>query len=417
MRISRWSIAILMFAGIFINYLDRVNISYTILLMSAELKLTALQQGVILSAFSWGYVLFMLPGGFLVDKLGPRIMNALSSATWSIFTALTAFGTGFFTLLFPRFMLGISEAPIFPGNAKVVFSNYQPNERGRATALFDAGSYAAVAIAAPFIIFIMLKFGWRMSFIVCSILGIVWSLVWYYSYREKKETTSYDSKTQTSLLTRKTILMLLGNPKILAISFGFFCYNYLKSFFLTWFPTYLLHERHFSFLGIGIVSFIPPFCAIWAELFAGYFTDLLIMRGASISLARKLPLCLGFLLSSSVAFASIISNQIVVVSLFSISYAGLIAASPSIWAIPGDIAPNKNVLGTIGGIQNTFSNIAGIIAPIITGLLFAVTGSFEIPLLVSGILILLGIFAYLFGAGQLKPIQSSIALDTSISRT
>lgn len=414
---TRWKIGFLMFLGIVINYIDRVNISHAIIPISKDMHLTPFQQGIILSSFSWGYVLFMIPGGWLVDKYGSRIMNSLSASLWSIFTAAAAITTGFMPLLSTRVLLGSGEAPIFPGNARVVRAWFPLKERGRATALFDVGSYVGAALVAPIIIWIILTAGWRFSFLAFGLLGIFWSLIWYRYYREpeahptlsKKEflfiTNGINTKTLRSHKKKLPILTFLKYRQIWGMCLGFFCYNYLKNFFLTWFPSYLVAERGFSLIKVGIYALIPPMCAIIGELTAGYITDKLIQRGVSVTIARKLPLCIGMLTSSVIIGAVLVPNAIMAIVLLSISYTAVISASTGIWSIPGDIANNKDQVGRIGGIQNTFSNIAGIVAPIITGTLFGITHSFVLPLIISGLLAILGAFSYWFIVGEIKPLK------------
>ena len=176
-----------MFLGIVINYVDRVNISHAIVLIAAEMHLTPMEQGVIMSAFSWGYVLFMLVGGWLVDRFGPRLINALSCFVWSVFTAMGAVVSGFLPFLVSRFLVGMGESPIFPGNASVVRRWFPLHERGKATALFDVGSYVGAAIVAPIIIFLMLSFGWRLPFFIFAVVGVMWSIIWFLYYRDPEE--------------------------------------------------------------------------------------------------------------------------------------------------------------------------------------------------------------------------------------
>lgn len=415
----RWVIGLLMFLGITINYMDRVNISHAILIIANEMHLTSIQQGIILSSFSWGYVLFMLIGGWLVDKWGPRVTHTIAAIAWSLFTAMGAGVNSFFPFLSSRILLGAGEAPIFPGNAHVVKEWYPLHERGKATAIFDVGSYVGAALAAPLVIWMILSFGWRYSFVAFSGLGIVWALVWYWYYREPQEhkgvskselayiqsphTTSNGNIPKASF---KSILPLLKYRQIWGMSLGFFCYNYLKNFFLTWFPSYLVAERGFSLIKVGVYALIPPACAILGELFAGHITDTLIKRGVNLTIARKAPLCVGMLLSSVIIGAVYVPNAMMAIVLLSISYTAVISASTGIWAIPGDIAQHKNQVGTIGGIQNTFSNIAGIVAPIITGWLYGVTHSFVLPLTISGVLAVVGALSYWFIVGELKPLES-----------
>jgi len=412
-----------MFLGIVINYMDRVNISHAIVLISKEMNLTPVEQGFIMSAFSWGYVAFMLVGGWLVDKFGPRVVNTLSCLTWSVFTAMGALVNGFLPFLVCRFLVGVGEAPIFPGNASVVRRWFPLQERGRATALFDIGSYVGSAIVAPVIIFLMLAFGWRVSFLLFAAIGVVWSIAWFLFYRDPTETKlvsgeelAYISKNETEPEGRgegASLWSFFIYPKIWGMAFGFFCYNYLKNFFLTWFPTYLIAEKEMTFLEVGIVALIPPICAIIAELLVGHLTDSLIKRGVSVTYARKIPLCIGMLLSSVIILATFTDNAALTVILLSVSYASVISASTGIWSIPGDIAPTKNDVGKIGGIQNTFSNIAGIVAPIITGALFGLTGSFTLPLVLSGILTVAGAMSYWFVVGELKPLPMRRRVEKS----
>lgn len=415
----RWIIGLLMFLGITINYMDRVNISHAILIISREMHLTSIQEGIILSSFSWGYVLFMLIGGWLVDKWGPRVTHTIAAIAWSLFTAMGAGVNSFLPFLSSRILLGAGEAPIFPGNAHVVKEWYPLHERGKATAIFDVGSYVGAALAAPLVIWMILSFGWRFSFLAFCGLGIVWALVWYWYYREPEEHKSvskseldyiqafHNSVTQRApKASLKSILPLLKYRQIWGMSLGFFCYNYLKNFFLTWFPSYLVAERDFTLIKVGIYALIPPACAIIGELLAGHITDKLIERGVNLTIARKAPLCIGMLLSSVIIGAVFVPNAMMAIVLLSLSYTAIISASTGIWAIPGDIAQHKNQVGTIGGIQNTFSNIAGIVAPIITGWLYGATHSFVLPLTISGILAIVGAFSYWFIVGELKPLKS-----------
>jgi ACS family glucarate transporter-like MFS transporter len=411
----RWRVGILMFLGIVINYMDRVNISHAIVLIAEDMHLTPVQQGIIMSSFSWGYVFFMLMGGWLVDRFGPRVVNALSCVAWSVFTGMGALVNGYVPFLLSRFLLGAGEAPIFPGNASVVKRWFPLQERGKATALFDVGSYVGAAIVAPIIIYLMLKVGWRPSFLLFAAMGIVWSIVWYVSYRDPSQHPKVSAEERAFIQSKVekqmdagasgvSIWHLMSYRKIWGMSLGFFSYNYLKNFFLTWFPSYLIAERGFSFMKVGIVALIPPMCAIIAELLVGHLTDVLINRGVRVTYARKIPLCLGMLLSSVIIFATFTESPVWTMFFLSLSYASVISASTGIWAIPGDVAPSPDTVGRIGGIQNTFSNIAGIVAPIITGALFGMTGSFTLPLIVSGVIAIIGALSYWFIVGELKPL-------------
>jgi len=401
----RWRIGSLMFLGIAIVYIDRVNISYAIVPIAQELKIGTTDQALVLSAFAWGYVAFMLPGGWLADRFGAHRVCFWSCVGWSILTLLTAVTHTLTGLCVLRFLLGAAAAPLFPSFAKTVRDIFPLQERGRATALFDAGSYVGIIVTSLLVAAVMVTWGWRTLYLMCAVLGLSWGALWYRSYKPVTHSSRSTSDVPSSS-ARLAVpwINLLTNRKVWGASCGFFCYNYLKSFYLTWLPTYLVAERGMSMLKVGVIGVLPPLAGITGEFFAGFMTDRMLRSGVSVTVARKAPLCVGLVLSSIIMLVGSTESAVVVILLLCVSYASLIAGSPSIWAIPGDIAPNPSMVGFIGGIQNTISNTAGILAPVVTGFLFVRTGSFAIPMMVSGVLTLIGAGSYWWIVGELRPI-------------
>lgn len=398
-----------MFFGVVINYIDRVSISHAIIVIAKDFHLTPIQQGIVLSSFSAGYVAFMLIGGILVDRFGSRLISALSGITASLFVGVAAIARGFLPLAGTLFSVGVGGAPLFPSNARGVRAWFPVNERGKATALFDVGSYVGAALAAPLITLMIVAYGWRSAFFAIAVVGFIWAAIWYFFYREPEEHKHVSEKELAHIQSGNIISANLSTGKI---SVGELLkhkqiWGMILGFFLTWFPSYLVAERGFTFLTVGFVAFIPPLCAITAELLVAHLTDTLVEHKIPITIAHKAPLCIGMLLSSIIIAGVFVQSPILAIIFLSISYASVISASTGIWAIPGFIAHNKNQVGTIGGVQNTFSNMAGIIAPIVTGTLFATTHSFVLPLVISGILAIVGASSYWFIVGELKPLPIS----------
>lgn len=377
-------------------------ISHAIIPIAEEYSLNEVQQGMLLSAFAWGYVALMFIGGILVDKFGALKMSFRSAIAWSVCTAVSSVGFCWPMIFSSELLAGASEAPIFPANAKIVRNNFEENERGRATAIFDSGSYVGTAISAPLMSFLIINLSWRYAYIVIAIIGILWAIIWKQISKDLYDTNEITSKVK---LSKENVFSCIVNRKVLGMSIGFFCYNYIKNFYLTWFPSYLVSEKGFSILKVGIWGMLPSIAAVFGGLIAGTITDKMISNGHSKTLSRKLPLCVGLICSGSIVFADSVHSGYLAVALLSFSFAMAIAASPSIWAIPGDIAPDSNLVGTIGGIQNTVSNIAGIVAPIITGYIIYKTGGFKVALLASGIISCIGAFSYIFVVGKLEAID------------
>jgi len=412
----RWKIGLLMFLGILINYLDRVNISQSILIISKTFQFTALQKGWVLSAFASGYVLAMMVGGYLVSKLGARVALTAAGTLLALASVGCGLSTGFVSLLVFRFLIGVFEAPVYPAFASIAGTWFPKNERAKAIGLFDIGSYMGIASATLVIGFLLTNFNWGVSFIFSGACTLVWALVWYAYFRDnparhprishREVETIAGNNTVTGLATAKTPwLKYLTNKKVIGISVGFFCFNYLKSFYLTWLPTYMVEAKGIKLLSYSLVGSIPVIFAVIGEIITAFIIDRFIAKGYNPTYVKKLPVCAGLILSTVIIFSLFTTNFIAIITLLTISYIFLVSASVSIWSIPQELATAKQDIAIIGSIQNTFSNISGIVAPIITGYLYGKTGSFLWPFILSIILSLVGAFSYWVIAGELTVVS------------
>lgn len=208
MKRKKWWIALYMSCGIAISYLVRVNISHAIIPIAKEYSLNEMQQGMLLSAFAWGYVALMFIGGIMVDKFGALKMSFRSAIAWSLCTAVSSIGFSWTMIFSSELLAGASEAPIFPSNAKIVKNNFGEDERGRATAIFDSGSYIGTAISAPLMSFLIVNFSWRYAYIVIAIVGILWAIVWKYISKNLYDTNEFITKTK---LSRKNVIACITN--------------------------------------------------------------------------------------------------------------------------------------------------------------------------------------------------------------
>ena len=189
----RLFIVTMLFLVTTVNYADRATLSIAGPALSKELHLDPVAMGYIFSAFGWSYVIAQVPGGWLLDRYGSRLVYAFSIIVWSLFTTMQGW-VGFFsagtaiTVLFGlRFLVGIAEAPSFPANARIVAAWFPSNERGTASAFFKSGQYFATVIFAPLMGWIAHDYGWRYVFFVMGALGIVMGLVWIKTVYGPKE--------------------------------------------------------------------------------------------------------------------------------------------------------------------------------------------------------------------------------------
>ncbi|WP_147197701.1 MFS transporter [Pantoea sp. CCBC3-3-1] len=412
----RWLMIAFCFFAIAINYIDRINLAIAAPHIKKDLGLDDTSMGLILGAFFWTYALMQIPAGRLLDRLGARAGLAIAVGWWSLFTVVTAFGRGFGSLFASRLLLGIGESGGNPGCAKVVYSWFAKKERATASGIFDAGPRAGSAIALPLVAWLISTWDWETSFVVTGALGLAWVAIWLLFYREPEAMKGLNPEQRENLLADRGVQTVDKNEKVniaglfrfrtvWGMMIGFFCMNFATYFFVTWFPTYLTMAHGFSLKELGTIGAIPALMGIPGSLLGGITSDWLYRKGFSLTTARKSCLIAGMLLSSVIAFAAFTSSVTVILTLFSLTYAGLAFTAANIWTLPADVAPNSGYVGTLGGIQNFAGNLAGIVTASFTGLMLTLShGSFVVPLLVAGGICLVGALNFMFVMGKIEPL-------------
>jgi len=414
----RWQIVFMAFLGTTINYVDRANLGVAMPTLKHDFGISSEMQGWILGAFFWTYAAFQLPSGWFVDRFGPRVSYTLAVIWWSIFTAATAIARGFASLFGFRLLLGIGEAPAYPTNAKAVSEWFPKHERAFATSIYDSGARAGSVLALPLCTWIIASFGWRASFIVTGLIGVVWAVAWNRMYRHPSKHPKVSQEERDYIIAGQAAVnpaavgpkvpwrSLFKYRTIWGMMLGFFCLNFVIYFFVTWFPTYLRDGRGFTAVKTGIFGMIPGLFAMVAGWAGGQTSDFLVRRGFSLTKARKIPIVCGMAMASSIGLAVIVPSAAGAVALLALSYGSLCFAAASIWSLPADVAPTPRHVASIGGIQNFASNTAGICITYVVGKLLAKTGGFVAPLMLAGGFAILGALSYLFIVPEIKPLEA-----------
>src|SRR3954453_14694025 len=416
----RWIIVGLCFAGLTVNYVDRANLSVALPSMSKELGFGPEVEGLVLGAFFLSYALLQLPVGHLVDRFGARIMFAISGLWWSLFTAATALAGSVAALLGFRLALGAGEAGGYPASAKAVSEWFPVRERAFATSIYDSGARAGTALALPVVTALIAWLGWRASFAITGVLGLIWVVAWALFYRSPREhpaaneaevayieeggARSVEPEAGASEIRWRD---LFRYRTVLGMMLGFFCLNYVIYFFITWFPSYLVDARHFDLLKLGVFGVLPALVAMPGGWIGGLVSDSLVRRGKSLTVARKVPLVGGMLFASVIALAVVVPSAAMALALLSVCYASLTFAAASVWSLPADVAPTPAHVGSIGGIQNFASNLAGVLGATTTGVLISATGrSYMAALGLSGAFAIVGALSYLLIVGRIEPLPA-----------
>uniref|UniRef100_UPI000D3B27D5 MFS transporter n=1 Tax=unclassified Variovorax TaxID=663243 RepID=UPI000D3B27D5 len=430
---TRYWVLLMIFIVTTVNYADRATLSITGPVMRKEFGFDTVQMGYIFSAFSWAYVLAQLPGGWLLDRFGARRVYAASIFFWSVFTlaqasvgVMTSAATAVATLFVMRFMVGLAEAPAFPANAKVVASWFPTQERGTASAIFNAAQYFAAVVFTPLMAALTHWFGWHWVYLSMGVFGVLLAGVWWklvyspakHPHVNRAELDHIEAggglihmgerggpasaalpRGQTAFYVRQ----LLTNRMLLGIYLGQFSINVLTYFFLTWFPVYLVQERHMSILQAGFMVSLPAICGFVGGVLGGVVSDWMLRHGFSLTAARKTPIVVGMLMSVSMILCNYVSADWMIVGLMALAFFGKGFGAFG-WAVMADVAP-KEVIGLAGSIFNTFGAVAGIVTPIVIGYILAATGSFAGALVFVGLNALVTVFAYLVVVKDIRRIE------------
>lgn len=387
-----------------------------------EFALSPLTLGIIFSAFSWSYFAAQIPAGIALDRFGIRVVYLIAIVGWSISTLLHSTASSVAALTGWRITLGVFEGPCFPANSNVVATWFPRSERARAISVYTAAEYIALGFGAPLLLFVCATYGWRTLFFLSGTGGLAFAFVWWLAYRDPATDTGTDNSATALIriaggqpdLGRRDFNFalfwaLLRHHQILSLCIGQFAVYSTFTFFLTWFPTYLVESRHMGWIQVGLFSSLPYLAGFFGILFAGWLSDWLLAMDVSLNIARKLPVILGLALASSIILANYVNSNAVIVGILSLAFFAQ-AMSSSGWAVLSEIAP-AGTLGLVGGLFSAAANLSGIITPLVVGIIYQRTGSFIWALAFIGTVAATGAVIWTFFIGDLKQVSLGPKFD------
>lgn len=396
----RWWLAFLFFVIGLIAYMDRSNISIIAKPMMEDLNMDKVQFGFLASIFSLGYALAQVPAGILAERFGARRIVFLALVWWSVFTDLTAIVKSHGLLALVRFLFGVGEGPMYPGNA--VFNTYwfQKEEKGRAASALLAGSYFGPVIAPILTVAIFQAWGWQAVFYIFGLIGIFVAFIWYLIGRDKPEEHPMVSKEELELIVKNRTVkeekkeiapwgQFLKNGRFWALGLQYCVVLYIVTFFLVWLPTYLMEARSFSLQNMGFAASLPWLCIFITVMTGGTISDWLVKKGKSKMVARG-SLAIGGLVIFAVTMylAAYVTIPWMNVLWLTLALGSLGFPVVTSWAAAVDLGNEYS--GSVSGWMNLWGNIGAFLSPILCGWL-AETIGWEGTLLISIVPILFAI--------------------------
>ena len=413
----RWRIAFLLAFGVLVNFFDRINLSVSRDALHASFGLSLVAFGYLSSAFSWTYAVMQMPAGVLLDRWGVRRVGRISAFLWSVASFAAAVAPGINWFFGARLLLGVSESPTFPANAKALGYWFTQEERGLATATTDAAAKLASAIGVPFIGVLLFYFGWRWSFAATGFISFLYFLLFYAVYRNPSEDKELSPEEREFILrggaqledqararSGSSLGYLLRQRKVYGLALGWGAYNYTFFLLLAWLPSYLSITLHVDLLHSVFYSSAPwLLAAITDLLIGGWLVDDLIQRGWDANRVRQTVLVAGMMFGLCIFGAARARSSAAALVWISFALGGLAAAAPVAWTVPSLVAPRESV-GTLASAVNFCGQIAAISAPIVTGYIVEETHSFAVAFVTATVILLLGIVGYVFLLGRIEAI-------------
>ena len=380
-----FGVVVLLAFAVFINYVDRGNLATAASLIKSEFHLSPSQLGVLLSAFFWTYTPCQLLSGWLAERINAYRTLALGLAIWSIATLLSAFAAGFFSLIVLRLLLGLGESAAFPCSAKLLAQGLPGHKLGMANGLIMMG----MAFGPSFGTFtgglLMAHEGWRATFIVFGALSLMWLWPWLATTRDVSLAAQLLPRPQTP-----SFRTILRRREAWGASLGHFSANYCYYFVLSWLPLYLVKEHGLTMAATAALAGFIYLVHGTSSLATGWICDRLMRAGASANSVRK-PCMVASHVGMTLAMLGVAvgSANIAIACLFlaALSF-GL--NSPNLFA-SGQTLAGPGAAGKWIGVQNCVGNMAGIVAPVVTGFVVERTGAFYWAFVIAALFAMAGI--------------------------
>jgi MFS family permease len=388
-----WRVLALLVACQTIAYVDRVNLSVAAPVLIKNFHYTPTSIGLLFSIFNWVFTIAILFAGPFVDRLRARVAYGAGASAWSIGTILSGVSTAFVPLALARALVGIGEGPMIPAGQRVIRESFPASERTRAVGAFFAGNKIGLALGIPFSAVIYHELGLPWVFYLTGVLGLIWLALFLAVYKMGGDAVTSKPIVWTTLLRHRTTWgMMLGNAG----------YLYMYYVFATWLPGYLVLERHMSVLDSGFTGMLPFVVGFFVTLLGGWLCDVLIARGMRLTTVRKTVIVAGLVTATIFTLcAAFATTTIAAVTFLVLSVAGFSFSTAPLQTIPVDVAPPK-LVSSLAALHNFGGNVGGSFAPVITGLLVARSGSFLVPLVVTGIVALVvGCLPIIFLVGNI----------------
>ena len=397
---SRYRVGALLFLLAVITYLDRVCISVAGPRIQEYLRIGPQQWGWVVGGFAFAYAVFEIPGGWMADRFGPRIILTRIVLWWSIFTALTGAVSSYPLLLLTRFWFGAGEAGAFPNAAASIAAWFPAGERGRAFGFLSMAMQTGGALSPLLVVPIQMRYGWRASFYVFALSGVVWAVVWFFWFRNTPREKRGVTPSELNEIGAAPERQQQGLPWQVAVHSANFwaillmavTYGYGSYFFIAWLHTYLVRARNFSERDL-LLSTLPFIFGACANVGSGITSDFLLKR-FGLKVARRRVGIIGLASGGLFALlAALTPSKVGALLMLCLSFAGISFNQSMTFPICIDVA--RKFPGSMGGAMNTAAQVGSFLSGVLFGYVAKVSGNYDRPLIVMALVLGFGALTWL----------------------
>jgi MFS family permease len=398
---KEWRVLGLLVISGLLNYVDRANLSVGATNIQAEMHLTNYHLGKLLSAFFWTYATFQLFGiaGWLVDRFNVCWALAIGFFIWSAATAITGMAQVFGVMFALRLLLGMGESVAYPAYSRILANNFPEHHRGFANALIDAGTKGGPAIGTLLGGLLMARFGWRAFFLALGFGSLLWLIPWFYWMPRGKGVSAREHHADLP-----GIGSILRQRAAWFTALGLFCSNYFWYFLITWLPPYLEKERHFPKEKMAVVGSLAFLAISVSSVTSGWLSDRWIARGGTPTRVRKTFAGTGLVLSTIILPVCVVRDERLAIALLILACLSFGLYTANVFAITQTLA-GPRAAGKWTGLQNGFGNLAGVVAPWLTGWVVQETGQFYWAFVVAAAIVLASAAMFVFGIGRIEQVE------------
>jgi MFS family permease len=399
--VSARVVALLSLAA-FINYVDRGNLATAGPLIRDQLGLSHTQLGILLAAFFWSYAPAQLPAGWLAERLEPRRVLAAGLAIWGAATALTGLFSGFLTLLVLRLVLGLGESVMYPASFKILATEAAEEQRGRANGFLASGQLLGPAVGTLVGGLLMARLGWRVVFILFGLASLLWLWPWLATPRDVMPRRPMGLAGQASDIP--TTAVILRRRELWASCLAQFCGTYTLYLVLSWLPVYLVNTHGFSMAQMAPIGAGVYALSAGTSVLTGWLSDRWLSAGAGTNRVRKTGLIAGLAVVTACLIACAQASSVGALLALAGCGIGIGIWTPALFATTQTLA-GPYASGRWMGIQNCLGNVAGMTAPLVTGVVVDRTGHFAIAFGIAAGLAVIGLVSVGFIIRRIAPID------------